>query len=60
VNYRLQRIETFRGPVILSTNSKSAIDEACQRRLRFVIEFSSAPAEGIHDTVRHAFVSACR
>jgi SpoVK/Ycf46/Vps4 family AAA+-type ATPase len=39
VNYLLQRIESFRGLVILSTNSKSAIDEAFLRRLRFVIEF---------------------
>jgi SpoVK/Ycf46/Vps4 family AAA+-type ATPase len=39
VNYLLQRIEAFGGLAILSTNSKSAIDEAFLRRLRFVIEF---------------------
>jgi SpoVK/Ycf46/Vps4 family AAA+-type ATPase len=39
VSYLLQRIEAFGGVVILSTNSKSAIDEAFLRRLRFVIEF---------------------
>jgi SpoVK/Ycf46/Vps4 family AAA+-type ATPase len=39
VNYLLQRIEAFGGLAILSSNSKSAIDEAFLRRLRFVIEF---------------------
>jgi SpoVK/Ycf46/Vps4 family AAA+-type ATPase len=39
VNYLLQRIEAFGGLAILSTNSKSAIDEALLRRLRFAIEF---------------------
>lgn len=38
-NYLLQRIEAFRGVVILTTNRKSAIDAAFLRRLRFVIEF---------------------
>lgn len=39
VNYLLQRIEEYDGLVILSTNSKSNLDEAVLRRIRTVIEF---------------------
>jgi SpoVK/Ycf46/Vps4 family AAA+-type ATPase len=38
-NYLLQRIEAFRGVAILAINSKSAIDDAFLRRLRFLVEF---------------------
>jgi len=40
VAYLLQRIEEFDGLAILSSNLKSNIDPAFQRRLRFVVEFS--------------------
>lgn len=40
VNYLLQRMETYRGLAILSTNMKSALDTAFLRRLRFVVTFS--------------------
>lgn len=39
INYLLQRIEAYRGLVILATNRRSALDSAFLRRLRFVIEF---------------------
>ena len=39
VSYLLQRIEAFRGLAILTTNLKKALDDAFQRRLRFVIPF---------------------
>lgn len=39
INYLLQRIESFSGLSILSTNLKSAIDPAFLRRLRFVVNF---------------------
>ncbi len=39
VSYLLQRIETFRGLAILTTNLKGALDGAFLRRLRFVIDF---------------------
>src|SRR6185436_18850321 len=39
VAYFLQRLEMFRGLAILTTNLKSAIDEAFLRRLRFVVDF---------------------
>jgi AAA+ superfamily predicted ATPase len=38
-NYLLQRIETFEGIVLLTTNRDTSIDEAFRRRLRFRIEF---------------------
>jgi SpoVK/Ycf46/Vps4 family AAA+-type ATPase len=43
VAYLLQRLEDFNGVAILSSNLKSNIDPAFQRRLRFVVEFSRAP-----------------
>ncbi len=39
VSYLLQRIETYRGLAILTTNLKRAIDTAFLRRLRFVVHF---------------------
>ncbi|MFT4102652.1 MAG: AAA family ATPase [Burkholderiaceae bacterium] len=38
-DYLLQRLESFRGLAILTTNMKSAIDSAFLRRLRFVVNF---------------------
>jgi hypothetical protein len=39
VAYLLQRIETYRGLAILTTNLRSAIDRAFLRRIRFVVQF---------------------
>ena len=39
VSYLLQRMEAYRGLAILTTNQRSALDTAFQRRLRFVIQF---------------------
>ena len=39
VSYLLQRIETYRGLAILTTNLKQDIDSAFMRRIRFVIDF---------------------
>src|SRR6202789_3386352 len=39
VGYLLQRMEAYQGLAILTTNLKSSLDCAFQRRLRFVIEF---------------------
>jgi hypothetical protein len=39
VGYLLQRMELYRGLAILTTNLKSALDPAFQRRLRFVVHF---------------------
>nr|MDT0659415.1 ATP-binding protein [Micromonospora sp. DSM 115978] len=39
VSYLLQRMETYRGLAILTTNLKSALDPAFLRRLRFIVHF---------------------
>ena len=39
VSYLLQRMESYRGLAILTTNHKAALDTAFQRRLRFVVHF---------------------
>ena len=39
VSYLLQRMETYRGLAILTTNFRAALDKAFARRLRFVVEF---------------------
>jgi hypothetical protein len=39
VSYLLQRMESYRGVAILTTNLMSAIDTAFLRRLRFIVHF---------------------
>ena len=39
VSYLLQRMEAYQGLAILTTNLKSALDQAFLRRIRFFIEF---------------------
>lgn len=39
VSYLLQRIETFRGILVLTTNLQANIDTAFVRRLQFIVEF---------------------
>jgi hypothetical protein len=39
VNYLLQRLESYDGVSILTTNFATSIDDAFQRRIRFKIEF---------------------
>lgn len=39
VSYLLQRMEAYRGLAILTTNQKTALDPAFQRRLRFIVHF---------------------
>ncbi|MBV8756147.1 MAG: ATP-binding protein [Deltaproteobacteria bacterium] len=65
VNYILQRMETFDGVSVLTTNAESAIDPALQRRLNFRIRFPEPevderaklwqqllpPATKLHDAV---------
>ena len=42
VSYLLQRMESYRGVSILTTNFKAAIDGAFLRRIRFLVNFPSA------------------
>jgi len=39
VGYLLQRMEAYQGLAILTTNLKSSLDRAFQRRLRFIVNF---------------------
>ncbi|MEU1372251.1 ATP-binding protein [Streptomyces triculaminicus] len=39
VSYLLQRMECYRGLAVLTTNTRSALDHAFLRRLRFVVHF---------------------
>lgn len=39
VSYLLQRMESYRGLAILTTNLKSAMDKAFLRRIRFIVNF---------------------
>jgi hypothetical protein len=68
VNYILQRMETFDGLSVLTTNAEAAIDQALQRRLNFRIRFPEPepaerarlwqqllpPSTGLHDRVDFA------
>ena len=45
VSYLLQRMETYTGLAILTTNLKTSLDTAFQRRLRFVVQFTFPDTE---------------
>lgn len=57
VAYLLQRLETFRGVALLTTNLRGGIDDAFLRRFRFVVTFpfpDAAQREGIWRAVMPA------
>ncbi|WP_213803533.1 AAA family ATPase [Granulicella sp. dw_53] len=39
ISYLLQRMESYRGVAILTTNMKQALDTAFLRRIRFIVQF---------------------
>ena len=45
VNYLLQRMESFEGVVILTTNFRQSIDQAFMRRIRFKVDFATPDRE---------------
>ncbi|MGH6846878.1 MAG: ATP-binding protein [Methylocella sp.] len=55
VSYLLQRMEAYRGLAILTTNLKSALDPAFQRRLRFIVHFPFPDASQREAIWRRAF-----
>jgi ATP-dependent 26S proteasome regulatory subunit len=55
VGYLLQRMESFQGLAILTTNFKSALDKAFQRRLRFSVEFPFPDAAHRQAIWKHVF-----
>lgn len=44
-NFLLQRLESFAGTVVMTTNNTAAIDPALMRRLQFQIEFPAPDSE---------------
>jgi AAA+ superfamily predicted ATPase len=55
VSYLLQRMESYRGLGILTTNLKASLDTAFQRRLRFVVHFPF-PDQALRESIwRGAF-----
>jgi hypothetical protein len=57
ISYLLQRMESYRGLAILTTNAKDAIDAAFMRRLRFVVRFPFPGAAEREEIWRRAFPS---
>ena len=55
VSYLLQRMETYRGLAILTTNLKDALDPAFLRRLRFIVSFPFPDAASRESIWRHVF-----
>jgi len=55
VSYLLQRMESYRGLAILTTNMKSALDTAFLRRIRFVVQFPFPNADHRAEIWRRIF-----
>jgi AAA+ superfamily predicted ATPase len=58
VSYLLQRMEAYRGLAILTTNQKTALDPAFQRRLRAIVNFPFPDVEERAEIWRRAFPAA--
>jgi hypothetical protein len=57
VSYLLQRMETYRGLAILTTNMKDALDQGFLRRIRFVVPFPFPDAQLRGEIWRRVFPS---
>ena len=55
VGYLLQRMEAYQGLAVLTTNLKSSMDKAFQRRLRFTVHFPFPDATQREAIWRRAF-----
>jgi hypothetical protein len=55
VSYLLQRMESYRGLAILTSNMKAALDTAFLRRLRFVVQFPFPDAAQRAEIWRRAY-----
>jgi SpoVK/Ycf46/Vps4 family AAA+-type ATPase len=58
VSYLLQRMESYRGLAILTTNMKQALDPAFLRRIRFVVQFPFPDAVQRAEIWRRVFPTA--
>jgi len=55
VSYLLQRMEAYRGLAILTTNRKTALDNAFLRRIRFIVNFPFPDALQRHEIWKRIF-----
>ena len=55
VSYLLQRMESYRGLAVLTTNLKNGLDAAFLRRLRFVVQFPFPDRESRFQIWRRVF-----
>ncbi len=58
VSYLLQRMESYRGLAVLTTNMKSALDTAFLRRIRFIVQFPFPDAAQRAEIWRRIFPAA--
>ena len=57
ISYLLQRMEEYRGLAVLTTNVKTALDPAFQRRIRFIVQFPFPDAGHRAEIWRRSFPS---
>ena len=55
IAYLLQRVETYRGLAILTTNMKQSVDPAFLRRIRFIVNFPFPDAQARSQIWRRVF-----
>jgi SpoVK/Ycf46/Vps4 family AAA+-type ATPase len=55
VSYLLQRMESYRGLAVLTTNLREALDPAFVRRLRFIVTFPFPDAAGRTEMWRRVY-----
>ncbi|MEO1353890.1 MAG: AAA family ATPase [Cyanobacteria bacterium J06635_15] len=58
VSYLLQRMESYQGLAILTTNLKGSLDSAFMRRIRFVVQFTFPDASQRLEIWRRIFPAA--
>jgi len=58
VSYLLQRMESYRGLAVLTSNQRAALDPAFTRRLRFIVQFPFPDAALRESLWRGAFPAA--
>lgn len=58
VSYLLQRMESYRGLSVLTTNLKSSMDQAFLRRIRFIVQFPFPDSTQRKEIWRRTFPSA--
>jgi hypothetical protein len=60
IAYLLQRLEEYRGLVILASNMRSNVDEAFTRRLQSIIHFPKPQPKERYRIWKNAFSTTCR